>query len=736
MVTMASTEQTTLAVRQRARKAESADASEESFTTHKRRSAWFQARESWPLREAPIDLLTLERARATSDLAPAPGAAQWAQVGPADIGGRMTCAVCHPSASDRLWAGAAGGGVWHSPDAGKTWQALWDGEPSLNIGALALDPQNPDIIYCGTGEANLSADSHPGVGLFRSLNAGQSWQVLALADTGLPSRIGAIAVDPFDSNHLLAGGIAHRDGDATGLFVSTNGGVTWPRVPIVGSAPYRCHDVHFHAARKGVIYVTISALGMKNGIWRSTDGGTNWQQLSVGLPSPDLIGRTSLALAPSDPDVLYAQMSTAGQPSLVLGLFRSADGGDTWQSIGAQHFATERQMSYGNAIVVHPADPAHVLCGGVDLHLSTDAGQHWNRVTKWNAERGAADYAHADHHALLMPAAQPGRVYDLNDGGIDFSDDGGATWENRSNGLATNMFYDLEVAQANGQVIAGGAQDNGTLITPDGQPGTWFEWTGGDGGWVVIDPTNVNHIFSTAQGMTIYRHRPGENSIKDVSPPEADDIRKNMWMVFVAMDAANPNTLFTGSGRVWRTKNDGDAWQAVSEVLDGSPITALEVARADSTRIYVGTENGAVHRSTDGGDTWSGNLASSVLPGLTITRLESRPDDAEVVYTTVANFGTRHVFRSADGGLNWVDIDRGELPDVPFHSIAVPTAHPMRLYACCDVGVFVSDDEGATWANLTRNLPAVMVVDLVYHETDRTLTAATYGRSVWRLQVD
>jgi photosystem II stability/assembly factor-like uncharacterized protein len=733
---MASHKKTTLAIDGRPHKDESTEASGESTSTHKVRSTWFQARESWPWRESPIDLLTSERARVAAEVPPAAGVATWEEVGPSDIGGRMTSAVCHPTSPDRIWAGAAGGGVWHSPDAGKSWQALTDDQPSLNIGALALDVQDPDIIYCGTGEANLSADSHPGVGVFRSLNAGQSWQLLAAANTaGLPRRIGALAVDPFNSSHLLAAGVSHQPGEATGLFVSTDGGTTWARVPIIGTSVFRCHDVHFHPTTRNIIYVTISALGVKNGIWRSADGGISWQQLGGGLPSPDQIGRTSLALAPSDPDVLYAQMSTVGRPSLELGVFRSADGGDTWQSIGGQHFAEERQMSYGNAIVVHPTDPDHVLCGGVDLHRTTDAGRRWTKVTKWDADRGAADYAHADHHALVMPAAQPGIVYDFNDGGMDFSSDGGTTWENRSNGLATNMFYDLEVAQANGQVIAGGAQDNGTLITSDARPDTWFELTGGDGGWIVIDRTDVNHLYSTAQGMRIFRHR-SSDGWKVVSPPETEEIKKNTWMVFMSMDSRNPRRLFTGSVRVWRTRDDGNTWQAVSDVLDGSPISALEVARADSDRIYVGTENGSIYRSTDAGANWSGNLASSTLPGVTITRLESRPDDADVLYATVANFGNSHVFRSADGGLNWVDIDNGQLGDAPLHSIAVPVAHPTRVYACGDLGVFVSDDEGATWANLTANLPPVIVVDLVYQETDHTLTAATYGRSVWRLQVD
>jgi len=506
-------------------------------------------------------------------------------------------------------------------------------------------------------------------------------------------------------------------------------------VPLLGASPYRCHGIHFHGDDQGVIYVTIAALGIRNGIWRSRDGGASWQQLGGGLPPPDLMGRASLALAPSDQDILYAQIGTPGRPSKVLGLFRSADAGETWASIEGDHFRDERQMSYGNAIVVHPTDPDHVLCGGVDLHHTTDGGQTWTRVTRWDAHRGDSDYAHADHHALVMPEAQPGLVYDLNDGGMDFSNDGGATWENRSNGLATNMFYDLAVAQANGQVIAGGAQDNGTLITPDGTPGTWFEWTGGDGGWVVFHPENVNHIYSTAQNMRIFRHRP-DGSFANVSPPEDDAIKGLVWMVFLAMDPDDPGIVFAGSTRIWRTDDDADHWAPVSEVLDGSPVSALEVARGDSDRVYAGTENGGFFRSTDGGDSWSGNLASTVLPGRTITRIESRPDDADVVYATVANFGNRHVFRSADGGLTWADVDGGQLPDVPFHSLAVPAAHPSRVYACGDVGVFVSDDEGATWANLTGNLPTVIVVDVVYHEADRTLTAATYGRSAWRLQVD
>jgi photosystem II stability/assembly factor-like uncharacterized protein len=662
------------------------------------------------------------------ELAAAPGEQRWTAVGPANIGGRMTCAVCDPIAPAQIWAGAAGGGVWRSTDAGETWMPLWHSEASLNVGALAIDPQHSDTLYCGTGEANLSADSHPGVGVYRSLDRGQTWQLLADARfSGLPRRIGALAVDVGDPNHLLAAGVSHNENDASGLYASTDGGVSWALVPFVGTSFYRCHDVQFHPTRPGSVFATISALGVQNGIWRSGDGGASWTQLTGGLPPADRIGRTSLALATSDPDVIYAQISSQGA---VLGVFRSSDSGDTWTRVSGAHFSGERQMSYNNAIVVHPEDADWVLCGGVDLHLTRNGGASWAQATQWNAERGTPTYAHADHHALLMPAAQPGLVYDLNDGGMDVSQDGGSTWANRSSGLATNMFYDLAVAQTASEMIAGGAQDNGTLVTLDGTPDTYFELTGGDGGWVIIDPQDDRHLYTTAQGMRVFRFR---NAWTEVSPPED---MFNMWMVFLSMDVHQRTTIFTGSRRVWKTTDDGDSWQAVSDNLDDSAITALEVARADSARVYVGTENGAIFRSTDAGVTWSGNLATTVLPGRTITRLESRADNADVLYASVANFGNAHVFRSADGGLSWTALGVGALPDAPFHSLAVPAAHPDRIYACGDAGVFVSDDGGVTWMNLTGDLPNVMVVDIVYSEADRVLTAATYGRSCWRLQVD
>jgi photosystem II stability/assembly factor-like uncharacterized protein len=716
-------------------------------TTHKKRAAWFQARVAWPHREPSARALLVERSRVAASLAPLAGTAQWELVGPTNVGGRMTSVCCPSKKPNTIWAGAAGGGVWKSDDGGQHWRGLWHSQPTLNIGSLAVDPTNPSIVYCGTGEANLSADSYPGLGIFRSIDGGESWHILAPADaTGIPARIGCLVVDPFDATHICLGGVTHTADGSDGMFVSRDSGVSWGRLTFPGSGSYRCHAIVFHPTVRNTLFATISARGTQSGIWKSTDGGASWTHLKNGLPSTEKIGRTSLAIAPSQPSVIYALSST--QKDAVLGVFRSADGGSNWTNVTGTHFVREGQISYGNTIAVHPADPNHVLCGGVDLHLTRDGGKHWVRATRWDAERGKPKYAHADHHCVLMPVDQPGLVYDMNDGGMDVSLDGGLTWENRSNGLAVSMFYDVDVAQSDGRMFGGGLQDNGTnvtlvgkimtdlgkAVTLSGKPDDFIEISGGDGGWMIIDPQNSEHFYTTSQNMSVSRFRKSDGWA-DVSPPAHRNETDAVWMVFLEFDPDDSRTVFAGGLRVWRTKDDGNNWKDVSPVLDGSAISAVEIAQANTKMLYVGTEKGGIYKSTDGGNTWSEDLASPVLPGFTITRILTSPTNAQIVYVTVANFHASHVFRSKDGGATWTDVDRGRLPDVPHYAVAIPKAKPSTVYVCSDAGVHVSIDAGETWKGLTRNLPTVPIVDLVYHETDGTLTAASYGRSIWRLKV-
>lgn len=709
------------------------------FTTHKSRSAWFQARTTWPYREGSAERLVAQRRRAARTASPIRRYSRWAQVGPTNIGGRMTAVIAHPTQPDIIWAGAAGGGVWQSLDAGQTWTPLWRKQDVLNVGALAIAPNNPDVLYCGTGEANLSTDSYPGVGLYRSTDGGKTWGLLAASrQTGIPRRIGAIAIDPFNANHIRLAGVTHAANDPGGLFVSADGGSTWQQETFVGAQTFQwCHDVKFHPTVPGTIFATFSRVGAHSGIWQSTDGGHTWSHLLTGLPSPERFHRTSIGLAPSSPDTLYALVADATKQDgdALLGIFRSDDRGQTWRSVTPRPIhplKREGQMSYGNIIAVHPQRPDHVLCGGVDLYLTTDGGLTWRKVTKWDAARSQPNYAHADHHCLLLPAAAPGRVYDMNDGGMDVSADGGFTWTNRSSGLAATMLYDVDVASDPAN-YGGGAQDNGTVVTTSGRAHQFFEKFGGDGGWMVYDPTNSQHMWVTYQFMGLVRFY--GDQLKEFALPLTDEELRGVWMVYLTIDPNDPATVFTGSCRMWRTRNDGGAWKPVSGMLDGSPISAIEVAPANSQLVYVGTENGGFFRSLDGGDTWSGNLAGGLLPGRVVTRIESHPADGRRLVLTVAGEENAHVFESQDGGSSWRDLDQGRLPKVSHHAVVIPPDAPQWLFVCNDAGVYHSPDFGQTWTTLNRNLPNVMLVDLVYHQATGTLTAATYGRSIWRMKV-
>src|SRR5262245_42657752 len=309
------------------------------------------------MREAAQGKLARERRRAASTLPKAALAGEWTQAGPINIGGRSTSIAVDPRNADRIWIGAAGGGVWRSTDAGRHWALKWSTKAPLQIGALAVDPTHPDTLYCGTGEANLSADSYPGDGVYRSINDGTTWKPWARsATTGVPKRIGTIAVDPFDGDRVLVGGIGFgrmsSDDDFGGLYRTTDGGRTWERLSFISTNNYWCHAVVFDPAAQGRLFATVTGPGMSSGIYRSQDGGDTWTQLKTGLPSPDRIGRAALAIAPSNPSIVYAIAADMGSSDAdrLLGVFRSKNGGNTWTDIAGPNFRGEGQMSYNCTI--------------------------------------------------------------------------------------------------------------------------------------------------------------------------------------------------------------------------------------------------------------------------------------------------------------------------------------------------------------------------------------------------
>jgi photosystem II stability/assembly factor-like uncharacterized protein len=372
------------------------------------------------------------------------------------------------------------------------------------------------------------------------------------------------------------------------------------------------------------------------------------------------------------------------------------------------------------------------------------------------------NFVHSDHHAVVIDPA--GWIYSANDGGVALTVDGGKTWENRSTGMVTTMFYAADVAPSNSRVFGGGTQDNGTLIAgvpatqggPAPPVGEFTRVLSGDGGWIEFDPADEEHVFGSTQDLCISRHRRGEpwaagpqlagwKSVA-ISPKLITSDEQQLRQLAVLEIEPNrrkgKKKLWLGTNRLWRTDNDGRSWKPVSPSFDGSAISAIECAWADRKVMFVATSMGKIFRSTDSGVTWSGNLANAAIPQRLITRIGTHPKNASLVVVTVAASGVpgtslesdapyAHVFESEDRGETWRPLDG--LPDVVYNALAFETREPYRLFVGGDSGVWMHD--GRSWASVAGNMPNVVVSDLVFHHDDQILTAATYGRGIWRIRV-
>jgi len=742
--------------------------------THKDRSVWYYQRSSFPLRDAmPTEL---EKAWAELDKSRVPEH-HWEEAGPHNIAGRFTSLVVHPDAPNTLHAGAAGGGVWRSTDGGANWKPAWPLSASHNIGALAIHPNDVNGLIAATGEANLSADGYPGSGFYCSSDGGDTWIPFFQTPDGkpvseeeqqqIPRRVGTIAFSPFEFIRSAMGSVSLDERMQAGLYlIDPNTG--FAPCTFWGKRSYNCHSVVYHPKVNGLLFAAIETRGTLNGIWRSADNGVNWTQLTNGLPPTEQFRRTSLAIAPSQPDTMYAL--AADRARNVLGIFRSDDQGKSWRPIGnAAQFPDENFMSYNNTIVVHPRHPDFVIWGGVNLHRTTDGGKTWRQISFRFPNSPA--HVHEDQHALVMPDGD--LVYSANDGGIAKSVNGGDTWTSISQGLMTAMFYDIDVAPTNSQIFGGGAQDAGTLVAGVSTQGKEFlQAFPGDGGWLLFDPNDEQHVFGSAQNLTIRRHRKGEPWFPwtDVSPQSDDLTDEERTQRAIAVLAIEPGTVqgtrkvWAGSSRLWLTADDGETWAPASDFFDGSAISAIEVAGADPKVMYVGTSIGGIFRSADGGKTWSQELGSMDIPPRLITRIVTHPKDAKTVVVAVASTGMpgvtlasdspaagsfsplvahaqvafqktySNIFQSADGGANWTDLDLGQLPNVVFNAVEYETRDPFRLFAAGDAGVYVKLPN--RWMAIHGNLPAVVISDLVYHHSDQILLAATYGRGIWRFHTD
>jgi photosystem II stability/assembly factor-like uncharacterized protein len=717
-------------------------------------SDWFGLQRAFPYDRIPQERMQQALAQAMADRAAealgTSGIAQpvWTQAGPFNIGGRVTALDAVPGGAT-VYLGSANGGVFKSNNYGVNWTALTDDLPFYSIGALAIDPADTGKVYVGTGEANSSVDSYDGNGLWRTSDAGVTWHHLGLTET---ARIGRVAIDPSNSDRIYVAAMGQQFSTDSnrGLYRSEDGGDTWQKTLFVNDST-GVSDVVVNPAHPETVYVATwervrrptyrRAYGPGCGIWRSADHGGTWTRLSTGLPAPsDDVGRIGLAIAPSQPSRIYAQITTGAASGYVgLGMYRSDDGGETWARKDLVGFTNGFGgfSWYFGAIGVNPFISDQVWAMGVNIMRSTDGGIGFSNVTS---------SSHVDQHAIWFDPTNPSRIYVGNDGGFYWTTNGGTGGWNKSVDLPITQFYAAAIDPSNPLRLMGGTQDNNTLLTA-GSPTAWNPVLGGDGFYCLIDPTNPNVVFGEYQfgsyGQGPQRSTNGGGIWAPGSGINGAD-RFN-WSAPFVMDPGNHDVLLVGSQRVYKSTNNGVAWSIVSGDLSTNPVTSLTygtITTLDispvSPRVYfAGTDDGKVWRSRDAGVSWED--ISAGLPVRYVTRVTADPADSNVVYVTHSGFGLDeplpHVYRSANLGDTWTSI-AGNLPDAPANDIVVDPDDPQTLYLGTDIGVYATRNQGAGWFPLGVGMPLQTIFDLTLHEGSRTLVAATHGRSQWRLQLN
>ncbi len=478
-----------------------------------------------------------------------------------------------------------------------------------------------------------------------------------------------------------------------------------------------------------------TAGGRGSGVWRSLDGGANWTRLQDGLPAMgDSVGRIGLAICASNPQVLYAIY--ANHPGNFSGIFRTADGGVTWGRVNDSELEIGDLYAgfgwyFGN-IRVRPDNPNIVFALGVSLARSTDGGQSWQY---------APGDVHVDQHALWFHPAQPTHVLLGNDGGLYRSTNNGNGWSSVP-GLPINQFYAATVDHQHPERRYGGTQDNGTLQTLTGGASDFAAILGGDGFYVLVDPTNSNVIFAEYQwGVLAKSTNNGDSWLGARLGIDPND--RTNWCTPVVMSPADPLRMFYGSHRLYESNDGAESWVAISgDLTDGAQpgnlsfgtITTIAVSGLDPQVIYAGTDDGNVQVTTNSGLIWTNRSAG--LPDRWVTRVSVDPRVAGTVYVTVSGFRNAeqnaHLFRSTNYGARWWAISGG-LPEGPLNDVIPDSLYPGRFYVASDFGTFVTPDWGAHWLPLGANLPRVPVLDLVFHAPTRQLVAATYGRSLFTL---
>ncbi|MEM1181117.1 MAG: glycosyl hydrolase [Acidobacteriota bacterium] len=692
------------------------------------------------------------------------GALDWRELGPYR-GGRSAAVAGVDGDRDTYYFGTTGGGVFKTTDAGRTWVNMSDGTFGGSIGAVAVAPSDPNVIYVGGGEKTVRGNVSHGDGVHRSVDGGASWTHVGLGDSRHISRI---RIDPQDPDHAYVCAMGHLFGpnEERGVFRTRDGGETWDRIHFVNEQA-GCVDLTLDPNNARVVYATfwrvlrtpysLESGGDGSSMWKSTDRGESWTELSSnpGLPEGPL-GIMGITVSPSDSQNLYAMVEAKDG-----GVFRSRDGGETWTRTNESRDLRQRAWYY-TRIYADPGDAESVYVLNVRFHRSQDGGKTFQEIST----------PHSDNHDLWIDPRDPNRMVEANDGGANVSFDGGLTWSTQAN-QPTAQMYRVSVDNSFPYRVLGGQQDNSTVrVRSRSFAGRsigvrdWEPTAGCECGHVVAKPDDPEIVFGGCYGGLLQRinHRTGESQLVDVWPDDpmgwgAGDLTyRFQWNFPIFFSPHDPNRIYTAAQVLFRSDDLGRTWQRLSDDLtrndkskqgsSGGPITqdntsveyyatifaALESPHEKDV-LWTGSDDGLIHLSRDGGETWN-NVTPKALPEWTmINSIEAHPFEKGGLYVA----GTRYklddfrpyLYKTTDYGATWTEISAGIAED---HFTRVIRADPDRrglLYAGTERGVYASFDDGGAWHAIQGDLPISPVTDLAVKDQD--LVVATQGRGFWVL---
>jgi photosystem II stability/assembly factor-like uncharacterized protein len=660
----------------------------------------------------------------------------WTFEGPINIGGRITDIE---TTEDKVYFAAASGGLFVSEDD-VNWTPIFDDNSTLSIGDFDIADTDESIIYVGTGEANAGGGSlaYDGTGIYKTTNGGLSWENTGLQNGG---SIGKVIVHPDNEDicYVAAMGQLFNNNNERGVYKTLDGGNNWYQMLYLNDSTGAI-DLAMDPTKPDTLYAAMwervrkvnrrNYGGPSSGIHRSFDGGITWTELTNGLPTT--AGRIGISLAPSSPNILYA-VYTDPETDYLSAIYKTEDYGESWVEKSIDNISQAPFNWWFGKIYVHPTNSEIVYVTSLDMHKSTDGSNSWSYVF---------DGAHVDHHAIAFDPTNPEKVYNGNDGGLYISSDGGSNYSKVQN-LPITQFYTCEVDYSVPERLYGGTQDNSAMRTMTGETDDWEIIFYGDGFYTLIDPNDNNYIYTEYQYGGLGRSTDGGNSFSFATSGISSGDRIN-WSAPLAFNPHNTAELYFGSQRVYKTTDRAVSWSPISgDLTDGSTdgnlvyntITSISVSELNPQIILVGTDDGNVSITTDGGTNWS-NI-SSALPERWVTRVLTDKYDEQKIYVAISGyrFGEieGHIYQSADLGSTWENIS-GDMPDIPVNSILQIKEN--QLAAATDVGVYITKNSGENWEIAGNNLPAIIITDLDYHEPTNTLIAATFGRGLYSYEPD